>query len=278
MTSTPSTSTTSPATTAARPPLAIELVALDIAGTTVEEGGAVYDALHTAVLEHGSGATSSDVQHWMGAEKRAAITALLAIGVSEPASALAHAGSDSGSGAAGAPGPDEATVDAAFARFTALLREAYLLNPPTPVPGAPEALAALRAAGVKVALTTGFTREVTQGILDVLGWTVASGPEQWLSPEVTLDAVTCADEVPLGRPAPYMVHRDMERTGVLDVARVLVAGDTVLDLRSGVNARAGAVVGVLTGKLGARDLGRERHDFLLDSVADLPALVAGLNA
>ncbi|WP_225220541.1 phosphonatase-like hydrolase [Oerskovia merdavium] len=264
MTSTTSTSTTSAATPAARRPLVIELVALDIAGTTVEEGGAVYEALHAAVLEHGSGATSSDIQHWMGAEKRAAITALLAIGASTP----------------GAPGdaPDDATVDAAFARFTALLQEAYLLNPPTPIPGAPEAFAALRAAGVKVALTTGFTREVTQGILDVLGWTVAAGAEQWLSPEVTLDAVTCADEVPLGRPAPYMIHRDMERTGVLDVARVLAAGDTVLDLRAGVNARAGAVVGVLTGKLGAADLGRERHDFLLDSVAELPGLVARLNA
>ncbi|QDW61449.1 HAD family hydrolase [Oerskovia sp. KBS0722] len=272
------TSTTAPAAPAARPPLAIELVALDVAGTTVEEGGAVYDALHAAVLEYGSGATSSDVQHWMGAEKRAAITALLAIGVSEPASAPAHAGSDRTSGIHGGPGPDEATVDAAFVRFTALLHEAYRLNPPTPIPGAPEAFAALRAAGVKVALTTGFTRDVTRGILDVLGWTVASGPDQWLSPEVSLDAVTCADEVPLGRPAPYMVHRDMERTGVLDVARVLVAGDTVLDLRSGVNARAGAVVGVLTGKLGAADLGRERHDFLLDSVADLPELVARLNA
>lgn len=260
-TSTSGTAPTVPNSPTGRPPLAIELVALDVAGTTVEEGGAVYDALHTAVLEHGSGATSSDVQHWMGAEKRAAITALLAIG-------------------SGAPGdaPDEGTVDAAFGRFTALLHEAYRLNPPTPVPGAPEAFAALRAAGVMVALTTGFTRDVTRGILDVLGWSVATGPEQWLSPEVTLDAVTCADEVPLGRPAPYMVHRDMERTGVLDVARVLVAGDTVLDLRSGVNARAGAVVGVLTGKLGAADLGRERHDFLLDSVADLPGLVATLNA
>lgn len=258
------TPTSAPAAPAARPPLAIELVALDVAGTTVEEGGAVYDALHTAVLEHGSGATSSDVQHWMGAEKRAAITALLAIGP--------------GTSAATGDAPDEATVDAAFVRFTALLHEAYRLNPPTPIPGAPEAFAALRAAGVKVALTTGFTRDVTRGILDVLGWTVASGPDQWLSPEVTLDAVTCADEVPLGRPAPYMVHRDMECTGVLDVSRVLVAGDTVLDLRSGVNARAGAVVGVLTGKLGAGDLGRERHDFLLDSVADLPALVASLNA
>ena len=268
MTSTTSTSTTRAATPAARRPLVIELVALDIAGTTVEEGGAVYEALHAAVLEHGSGATSSDIQHWMGAEKRAAITALLAIGADTP-SAPNDAPDDA---------PDDATVDAAFARFTALLQEAYLLNPPTPIPGAPEAFAALRAAGVKVALTTGFTREVTQGILDVLGWTVAAGAEQWLSPEVTLDAVTCADEVPLGRPAPYMIHRDMERTGVLDVARVLAAGDTVLDLRAGVNARAGAVVGVLTGKLGAADLGRERHDFLLDSVAELPGLVARLNA
>jgi phosphoglycolate phosphatase-like HAD superfamily hydrolase len=69
----------------------------------------------------------------------------------------------------------------------------------------------------------------------------------------------------------------MERTGVQAVARVLVAGDTVADLRAGTNAGAGAVVGVATGALSLADLGAERHTHLLPSVADLPALVARLD-
>lgn len=233
-----------------------DLVALDMAGTTVEEHGAVYEALHRAATEHGSAATADDIETWMGAEKRAALDALLRIGTTGQR-----------------PAPDPATVDAAFARFTVLLAQAYATRPPEPLPGVEQTFAELRRHGIKVALTTGFTRDVATSILGVLGWTVARSADQQLSPSVTIDALTCADEVPLGRPAPHMVHRSMERTGVVDVTRVLVAGDTVRDLRSGTNAGAGTVVGVLTGKLGAAGLGRERHDYLLESVADLPEVL-----
>ena len=237
-------------------PPTIELVALDMAGTTVEEHGAVYDALHRAAAEHGSAATTNDIETWMGAEKRTALDALLRIGTDGTL-----------------PAPADATVDAAFARFGVLLHDAYATRPPVPIAGAEETFAVLRAHGIKVALTTGFTRDVALSILDVLGWTIATSPEQLLDPAVTIDALACADEVPLGRPAPYLVHRSMERTGVVDVRRVLVGGDTVRDLESGMNAGAGTVVGVLTGKLGASGLGRVRHHHLLDSVADLPDLL-----
>jgi phosphonatase-like hydrolase len=118
---------------------------------------------------------------------------------------------------------------------------------------------------VQVALSTGFSRDVADPLLAALGWDAQ-----------VVDAVVTVDEVAAGRPAPYLIFRAMERTGVFDVRRVLVAGDTVVDLRAGVNAGVAAVVGVGTGKLGFAELGRERHTHLLPSVADLPALVAGL--
>lgn len=234
----------------------IQLVALDVAGTTVEEHGAVYAALHEAVREAGSTATAADVEHWMGAEKRAAIVGLLATG-----------------GVLDAP---DTVVDAAFARFGELLAQAYAATPPVALPGVEAAIAALRTAGVKVALTTGFSRDVVDAILTTLGWTVAATPAQQLDAAVTLDAVVAASEVGAGRPAPYMVHRAMEATGVLDVAAVATAGDTVRDLQAGTNAGAGMVLGVLTGQLGTTDEGRaalaaQPHTALLGSVADLPA-------
>jgi len=88
-----------------------------------------------------------------------------------------------------------------------------------------------------------------------------------------VDAVVCSDEVARGRPAPYMIFRAMEATGIVDVDRVLVAGDTVRDLEAGVGAGARAVVGVLTGSTDATTLGRVRHTHILASVAELPALV-----
>jgi len=226
----------------------IELAALDMAGTTVEEGGAVYDALAGAVASAGHAAGPDAIQRWMGADKREAISGLIE--------------------ESGGTAPDSETVESLYAEFRSLLRAAYDANPPSPIAGVPDAIAALRASGVKVALTTGFSRDIAEPLLKGLGWTV--GPDA----ASTIDAVVCADDVAAGRPAPYMIFRAMETTGVHDVARVAIAGDTVVDLRAGTNAGARIVAGVATGKLTHADLAGEPHTHLLASVADLPAVIA----
>lgn len=224
----------------------IELVALDMAGTTIDEHGDVYEALRDAVREHGAEVDAALLRRWMGTDKRAAITALVQAG--------------------GGRLPPEG-VEPAYARFRTLLEECYRDRPPVPVAGVPEALAAVREAGVRVALTTGFAADVVDPLLASLGWAVGGG---------LVDAVVCADDVAAGRPAPYLVFRAMERTGVHRVDRVLVAGDTPADLQSGVNAGAAAVVGVGTGAMALADLGRHRHTHLLPSLAELPGLLAAL--
>ncbi len=93
----------------------------------------------------------------------------------------------------------------------------------------------------------------------VLGWEGDS----------VVDTVVCGSDVAAGRPAPFMIFQAMERLGVTDVARVLVAGDTPRDLEAGTNAGAGFVVGVLTGAGDADELGAHPHTHLLSSVADL---------
>lgn len=225
----------------------IALAALDIAGTTVEEGGAVYRALHDAVRRHGSRAQVADVAHWMGADKRTAIRSLLAVGGAAPA------------------GDD--VVDETFGDFERLLREAYDTTPPAPMPGVLDAFAALRAHGAKIALTTGFSADVTELLLGRLGW----GDD-------VVDTVVSTDDVPSGRPAPYLVHRAMERTGVWRAAEVLTAGDTVLDLEAGTNAGAGVVVGVLSGGVPRETLAAAPHTHLLGSVAELPDLLTRLDS
>jgi phosphonatase-like hydrolase len=175
--------------------MTIDLVVLDIAGTTVQEHGLVYEALREAT-------GVEDVDAWMGADKREAIRAL---GASD--------------------------VEAVHDEFRRLLSAKYDARPPAPIPGVPELFASLRAEGVKIALTTGFDREITSSVLERVGWD-----------DDVIDAVVCADDVPAGRPAPYMVFRAMELTGVTDVSRVLVGGDTPLDIGAGVNAGAGYVV------------------------------------
>lgn len=220
----------------------IELAVLDMAGTTVEEHQLVYRALGEAATAAGSAAGPEEIQRWHGAVKREALRHLLAAPDGTP--------------------PADDVVNAAVDDFRARLSAAYERTPPEPIPGVVPAFARLRRNGVRVALTTGFDREVTDKLLATLGW--ESG---------VVDAVVCGDDVPRGRPAPHMIHRAMELTGVHDVAATLVAGDTPRDLQAGKNSGAAMVIGVLSGAGTVGELGQARHTHLVGSVADLPELL-----
>ncbi len=232
----------------------IELVACDMAGTTIDEHGDVYVALARSVQETGASTDDDAVQEWMGADKIEAITALIERGGGTPTAEI---------------------VCGAFARFKQLLAEFYAANPPEPLEGVEDAIRTLQSRGVKVVLTTGFSRDVAEPLLERLGWTVTGNGHDPAGQGLVLDAVICADDVAAGRPAPYMIHRAMELTGTQDVRHVLAAGDTANDLLAA--TRAGAVaVGVLTGKLGRSALGQYPHHHILAGVKDIPALMERL--
>ncbi|MEJ8280003.1 phosphonatase-like hydrolase [Pseudonocardia spirodelae] len=216
----------------------IRLAALDVAGTTVEEGGAVYRVLAGVVADAGHPAHDTAVRRWMGADKREALAAL--------------------TGTA-----DAVAVEELHDAFVARLAAAYAAAPPRPLPGVPAALAALRAAGTAVVLTTGFDRQVADPLLAAL-------PAEFTA---ELDAVVCAEQVGAGRPDPAMIHRAMALTGVTDPSEVLAAGDTVLDVEAGRRARAGRVVAVLSGAQTRAELTAAGPTDVVDGVAALPALL-----
>ena len=121
--------------------------------------------------------------------------------------------------------------------------------------------ARLHARGLKVALTTGFDRYITETILGVLGWKAPA-----------IDAVICGDDVPRGRPAPYLIFRAMEATDTVSVHRVACVGDTALDLQAGWNAAVHWNIGVLSGAHSRERLEHAPHTHLLPGVAALPTL------
>lgn len=227
---------------------AIQLAALDMAGTTVDEDGIVYRVLEEAA----SAAVGSPIPHdvlaeWKGTSKWEALEGILAaLGADHSAAA----------------------VDRHFDQFSERLMAEYRTSPPTAFPGVPAALAELRSAGVKVALQTGYTADIAGALLDGMGWTV--GP----TADHTVDALVTSDLVPESRPAPYLIFRCMERTGVRDVRTVVSAGDTPNDVWAGHHAGCGLVVAVLTGSFDRAGLEGTPYTHVLDSVADLPALVA----
>lgn len=221
----------------------LDLVVFDLAGTLIDDGGAVLAAYRMALTSEQVPFGEDDLQAARGANKREVLQRF--------AERTYGCGVET-----------DARVARAYARFDAALRAEYRDGPLAPVPGAETALAALRADGLKLATNTGFPAALARTALTRLGWL-----------DGRFDAHVAGDEVAHGRPAPDMIVLAMRRTGVASAARVLVVGDTPLDLRAGTNAGAAGVVGVLTGTHGPESLGRTRHTHLLASVAALPALI-----
>lgn len=217
-----------------------ELVVTDFAGTTMKEEGTVLVAYRLALTEFDIPFTEDDLAARRGASKRAVFQELAAR--SRPA--------------------DEANEIApkALAAFEAALQREYESGPVREIEGAGEVVAKLREAGVKVALTSGFERGVVDLLVRRLGW----GNH--------FDLVLASTDAPAGRPAPYLIYRSMVDLGVQDVSRVAAIGDTPLDLQAAANARAGWIVGVLSGAHGLETMGKTPHTHLLPSIAALPAL------
>lgn len=218
-----------------------DLVVTDFAGTTLRDDGVVLAAYREALTAFDIPFTEADLAARRGAAKRAVFQELAARTRHGEAS-------------------DE-LAERALARFEAALRREYETGEVREIAGAGEALDRLHAASVKLALTTGFDRGLLDLLLRRLGW------------EARFDLTLAGGDVPLGRPAPFLIYRAMIELGVQDVSRVAVVGDTPLDLQAGLNARAGWVVGVLSGAHAVETLGAAPHTHLLPSIAALPALL-----
>jgi phosphonatase-like hydrolase len=215
----------------------IELVVFDIAGTIIEDHDEVLSAFRRALAANRIDVDESELKEWKGASKREVIRHFAA-----------------SSAVKGQCDPEEI-----YRQFRDLLEQGYRVKV-TPITGVQATFAWLKEHGIRLATTTGFYREARDLILNNAGWTG------------TFHANICSDDVSAGRPAPYMIFRAMEATGARDVRRVLAVGDTPLDIRSAHNAGVGSI-GVLTGGHSEERLTREKPDYIVASIAELPDLM-----
>lgn len=86
-------------------------------------------------------------------------------------------------------------------------------------------VAQLRQRGILVAGTTGYFRAAADRVAELARM-------QGYVPDANL----CADDVPTGRPAPWMIFRIMEQLGVYPPTAVVKVGDTRVDIEEGLNA------------------------------------------
>ena len=220
----------------------IRLVVFDIAGTIIEDHGEVVRAFANALMQNGIPYVEDELKRWKGASKREVIR---------------HFAQQ-----AGTKGDIDQKVEASYHRFRSEL-EGFYAEKLLPIGGAVDAFRWCKDQNILLATTTGFYREISDLILRQTGW------RDFFAASIS------SSDVPQGRPAPYMIFRAMEATGVQSVKEVVNVGDTPLDLQSGSNAGLAGVVGVLTGAHNRENLQREPHTHIINSVAELPELIAG---
>lgn len=225
-----------------RPGQRWQLACLDMAGTTVRDDGLVEQAFTVAVAGQGVAPRTTAYEEMLTIVRKTMGQSKIEV------FRLIFGGDEDRARAA----------NEAFEEAYGLLVDDGLVMP---IPGAVETIGALRSAGMKVALTTGFARRTQDAIIDALGW------------GRLVDLSLCPADAGRGRPFPDLILVAALKLGVTDVRDIVVAGDTPLDVLAGRRAGAGAVVGVLTGAADRQAFASAGATHVIGAVGELPHLL-----
>ena len=219
----------------------IRLVIFDWAGTTVDFGSlAPVHAFDATFRAHGIELSHTDIRGPMGLHKKDHIRSLFGLETTATQWQQAHGREWT-----------EKDVEALYQAFMPLqIEQAQQLS--DLIPGVQECFEELTRRGILVGSSTGYPRVVAAP-------TIAAAAQHGYRPGATV----CADDVPAGRPAPWMIFRNMEELGVYPPAAVLKVGDTIPDIQAGINAGVRTIGITATGSevgLGEEEWGQLTSD------------------
>ena len=216
----------------------ISVACLDMAGTTVADEGSVMSAFRAAMEQ---------ARLAPGSERylRATAIVLATMGQSKIDVFRRILGR-------------EAAAAAANSSFEAHYAHIVRAGEVAPLPGAVQTLTALRDAGIKICLATGFSPATRDAVIDTLGW------------HSLIDLALSPADAGRGRPFPDLPLTALLRLGGGAVNELAVVGDTPSDVESGLRAGAGVVAGVLTGSANRRELEAAGALCVLDAISGLP--------
>jgi len=233
----------------------IKLIVFDLSGTTVSDDNAVARCLHQAALHFGLSATIEDFEKTIGTNKIHLYEFMIA---REEGNKLEFKELEN-------IRFDEYHYKALeiFDYYSELMVDFYRTEV-RPMPGAESVFGWCHNNGILVATDTGFHRDVSDAIMDGLGWLENGLINLHLDVE---------DTNGIGRPAPYLIHKAMFKLGIQSVHQVIKIGDTPADLLSGFNAGCIGNIGVLSGANKLEVLKEFPHTHIINSVIDLPRLI-----
>jgi len=136
---------------------------------------------------------------------------------------------------------------------------ATLTDYTNPIPHVVDTVTLLRQKGLKIGSTTGYTRAMMD-VVEPAARAKGYFPDTCITP----------DGLPKGRPAPFMIFRNMIDLNVQNADSVVKVGDTIEDIREGLNANVWTV-GVITG---SSELGLSETEIKTLSVLELNQKIA----
>jgi phosphonoacetaldehyde hydrolase len=201
-----------------------DLVIFDWAGTMVDFGcEAPVKALIEAFGVEGVALDAVSARRDMGKSKDAHVSSLLHY---PPIAAAWRAGHGRD--------PAPADVELLMGHLRAPMRE-HAARAATLIPGARECFERLKAHGLRVGSSTGYTREMMQPVLE-------RAAQQGYTPE----HLVCSGETPVGRPSPLMIYKACVELAVWPLSRVVKVDDAEAGIAEG-KAAGAYTVGVASG-------------------------------
>jgi len=227
----------------------VELIVFDIAGTTVKDNGEIASAFQSALKEYGYDVPVIKINPLMGYKKTEAIQKMLT---------------------EYEPQEDKITeelISIIHKRFLELMIHYYTTAKEiTPLPHVEETFSILKEKQIKIGLDTGFSKEITDIIIDCLGWLKNN----------TVDFVISSSQVKAGRPASYMIEEIMQHTDVKDVKKVIKVGDTEVDVFEGKNAGCLYSIAITTGAFTREELTVYEPSFIIDDLKELVSIIENI--
>jgi len=226
--------------------MAIELVVFDLAGTTVKDNQDVHRILQQALAAHDVSVTLADANEVMGLPKPIAIGQLLRRKYK---------------------GNRLITIDwiaEIHDVFVEQMINFYRTDDAVgEKDGVAETFRRLKERDVKVIVDTGFDRQITDPLLERMGWSKLN----------LIDGSVTSDEVERGRPYPDLIYRAMQLTNTSDARKVAKVGDTVSDVEEGKSAGCGLVIAVTTGAFSHEALAEAHPTHLIENIRELIAIL-----
>ncbi|HEX2996285.1 MAG TPA: phosphonoacetaldehyde hydrolase [Anaerolineales bacterium] len=205
----------------------VKAVILDWAGTAVDYGSFAPTAVFLRLFESQNVTiTPEDARSGMGLMKKDHLRTILARPSVAETWKTIHGSS-----------PSEKDIENLFDNFVPM-QLSVLKEYAQPISGLLDVLRELRSCGIKIGSTTGYIREM----MDVLA---PEARKNGYKP----DCIVCPDEVPAGRPYPWMCYQNAMQLGVYPMQAMVKVGDTLPDIEEGLNAGMWTVGLSLTGNL-----------------------------